>query len=414
MNTGNSKFLQILDKLCFWSSTVFLAALAFWSIAGRFVTWHIPPFLQIWLFPVLTASAVGYLTNYLAILLLFRPYKPVKWLFGFQGVLPKEQAALAKKIGEEIPAALLPPEELGEQISALLCKYLDDPQLPQSIRQKVCFYVKHRKEKIALQLTPYICNAVESAVDTLITAKNIRLFYREYGSTIIKKQIRANTVSETILTELQKRVPDITFVIKRFVKSGAENYVQTEYPRLSSWVHADRFASQMVMNLNWELVQTKIAESLTEPGTKQLVQNELATLETRLKKYLVSEELEGDIANIKTEYSAKLLGVIQTQLTEKLPELLEYVCNQDAVWQVFETEILPAVKSFLLHQIKRNQNEIIAGLDLPGRIEKAILEQKPQEVHELVNRISGEHLVLLQLLGFALGGIAGLLLIFAK
>ena len=414
MNTGNSKFLQLLDRICFVCSIVFLSALALWSVGGRFTDQQIPSTLQLWLFPVFTAAAVGYLTNYLAILLLFRPYKPVKWLFDFQGVLPKEQSALAKKMGEEIPAALLPPEELGGQISTLVSHYLDDPQLPQSIRQKVCFYVKHRKEQIALQLTPYICDTVKSAVDTLITAENIRLFYREYGSAIVKKTIGTKTFSGTILTELQKRVPDITSVIKRFVKSGAENYVQTEYPRLSSWVHADRFASQMVMNLNWELVQTKIAESLTEPGTKQLVQNELATLETRLKKYLVSEELEGDIANIKTEYSAKLLGVIQTQLTEKLPELLEYTCNQDAVWQVFETEILPAVKSFLLHQIKRNQNEIIAGLDLPGRIEKAILEQKPQEVHELVNRISGEHLVLLQLLGFALGGIAGLLLIFAK
>ena len=414
MNTGNSKFLQYLDRICFAGSLLFLSALAVWSIVGKFLDCQIPAILQVWLFPVFTAAAVGYLTNYLAILLLFRPYKAVRYLGGFQGVLPREQAALAKKMGEEIPAALLPPEELAGQISALVCNYLDDPQLPQSIRQKVCFYVKHRKEQIALQLTPHICDAVKSAVDTLITAENIRLFYREHGSNIIKREIRKKELSNTLLAELQKRVPDMTAVIKRFVKSGAENYVQTEYPRLSSWVHADRFASQMVMNLNWELIQTKIAESLTEPGTKQLVQNELTTLETRLKNYLASEELDSGIVNIKAEYSEKIFALIQTQLTEKLPTLLEYVCNQDAVWQVFETEVLPAVKNFLLHQIKRNQNEIIAGLDLPGRIEKAILKQKPKEVHELVNRISGEHLVLLQLLGFVLGGIAGLLLVFVQ
>ena len=216
------------------------------------------------------------------------------------------------------------------------------------------------------------------------------------------------------LAELQKRVPDITSVIKRFVRSGAENYVQPEYPRLTNWVHADRFASQMVTNLNWELIQTKISESLTEPATRQMVQGELSTLETRLKNYISSEEMETDIANIKAQYTENLLKVLQAQLSAKLPAVLEYVCNQDAVWQVFEAEVLPVVKSFLLHQIKRNQNEIIAGLDLPGRIEKAILEQKPEEVHELVNRISGEHLVLLQLLGFLLGGIAGVLLVFVK
>jgi len=145
-----------------------------------------------------------------------------------------------------------------------------------------------------------------------------------------------------------------------------------------------------------------------------LTTEHLPDLEARLKNYISSEELETDITNIKAQYTENLLGVLQAQLADKLPSVLEYVCNQDAVWQVFEAEVLPAVKSFLLHQIKRNQSEIIAGLDLPGRIEKAILEQKPQEVHELVNRISGEHLVLLQLLGFLLGGIAGLLLVFVK
>ena len=414
MNTGNSKFLQYLDRICFAGSLLFLSALAVWSIVGKFLGCQIPAILQVWLFPVFTAAAVGYLTNYLAILLLFRPYKPVKWLCEFQGVLPREQAALAKKMGEEIPAALLPPEELAEQISTLVSSYLDDPQLPQSIRQKVCFYVKHRKEQISVQIIPYISNAASSVIDTLITAENIRLFYREHGSNIIKREIRKKELSNTLLAELQKRVPDITSVIKRFVRSGAENYVQTEYPRLTNWVHADRFASQMVTNLNWELIQTKISESLTEPATRQMVQVELSTLETRLKNYISSEELETDITNIKAQYTENLLKVLQAQLAVKLPAVLEYICNQNAIWQVFETEVLPAVKGFLLHQIKRNQSEIIAGLDLPGRIEKAILEQKPQEVHELVNRISGEHLVLLQLLGFLLGGIAGLLLVFVQ
>ena len=414
MNSVNSKFLQILDRICFVGSILFLSALAAWSIAGRFTALQLPSFLQEWLFPVFTAAAVGYLTNYLAILLLFRPYKAVRYLCGFQGVLPREQTALAKKMGEEIPAHLLPPEELADQISTLVCNYLDDSQLPQAIRQKVCFYIKHRKEQISAQIIPHISNTASSVIDTLITAENIRFFYREHGSDIIKREIRKKELSNTLLAELQKRVPDITSVIKRFVRSGAENYVQSEYPRLTNWVHADRFASQMVTNLNWELIQTKISESLTEPATRQMVQGELSTLETKLKNYISSEEMETDIVNIKAQYTENLLKVLQTQLADKLPSVLEYVCSQDAVWQVFETEVLPAVKSFLLHQIKRNQNEIIAGLDLPGRIEKAILEQKPQEVHELVNQLSGGHLVLLQLLGFLLGGIAGVLLVFVK
>ena len=206
----------------------------------------------------------------------------------------------------------------------------------------------------------------------------------------------------------------MTTVIRRFVRNGAENYVQTEYPVLSNFVHADRFASQMVMNLNWELIQTKITESLTDPSASGLVREELSALETRLKDYIASDDLQLDIDSIKEQYTESIMSALQSQLTLRLPALLEYAVDQDSVWQVFESEILPSVRSFLQHQIKRNQAEIIAGLDLSGRIEKAVLAQKPEEVHALINRVSGEHLVALQLLGFLLGGIAGLLLIFAK
>ena len=141
---------------------------------------------------------------------------------------------------------------------------------------------------------------------------------------------------------------------------------------------------------------------------------ELSALEERLKAYVLSEEMETDLARLKNVYAAEAASVCKAILTENLPGWRETALAQEEVWQVVQGELIPAVHSFLLHQIKRNQSEIIAGLDLTGRIEKAILEQKPQEVHELVNRISGEHLVLLQLLGFLLGGIAGLLLVFVK
>ena len=52
MNTGNNKFLQILDRICFVGSILFLSALAAWSIAGRFTALQLPSFLQEWLFPV--------------------------------------------------------------------------------------------------------------------------------------------------------------------------------------------------------------------------------------------------------------------------------------------------------------------------------------------------------------------------
>lgn len=57
---------------------------------------------------------IGWITNYIAIKLLFRPYKPVKLLFGYklQGVIPARKPELAVSIGNVIEKQLLAPEEI--------------------------------------------------------------------------------------------------------------------------------------------------------------------------------------------------------------------------------------------------------------------------------------------------------------
>jgi len=55
----------------------------------------------------------GWLTNYLAIRLLFRPRRPVRVLgLTFQGALPKRRADLARKIGLLVEEELVSPEAL--------------------------------------------------------------------------------------------------------------------------------------------------------------------------------------------------------------------------------------------------------------------------------------------------------------
>ena len=105
-----------------------------------------------------------------------------------------------------------------------------------------------------------------------------------------------------------------------------------------------------------------------------------------------------------------MLEGLRDELARKLLDFLE----DELVWQVVREQILPGIRVFLQLQIRRNKDAIIAGLDLPGHIRKSILDLEPENVHTLVNSVSGEELGMIQLLGFVLGGIAGLLLGFAQ
>ncbi|MBV1757535.1 MAG: DUF445 family protein [Dethiosulfatibacter sp.] len=66
-------------------------------------------------------SAIGYITNVLAIKMLFRPYNEIRIpILGFkiQGVIPKRQADIAVSIGETVETELI---DLDDIIGQLKC-----------------------------------------------------------------------------------------------------------------------------------------------------------------------------------------------------------------------------------------------------------------------------------------------------
>ena len=72
--------------------------------------------LKLILIPVISA-AIGWITNKIAVWLLFNPKNPVKILFWtFQGVFPKRQSAIAQRIGDLVADELLSTHSIKEQI----------------------------------------------------------------------------------------------------------------------------------------------------------------------------------------------------------------------------------------------------------------------------------------------------------
>jgi len=77
------------------------------------------PFLYFLIFPVVGAL-VGWITNWLAILMLFRPREPVRvFWWSLQGVIPSRHAQLADRIAETVENSLLTQEDLEKAMSGV-------------------------------------------------------------------------------------------------------------------------------------------------------------------------------------------------------------------------------------------------------------------------------------------------------
>jgi uncharacterized membrane protein YheB (UPF0754 family) len=88
------------------------------------------------LIPPLVCAFIGWLTNYLAIRMLFHPRKGIR-IFGltFQGILPKRQKELARKLGQLVEEELVNHEDIRRAVS--------NPQFQDRLRVLIRLYV-HR------------------------------------------------------------------------------------------------------------------------------------------------------------------------------------------------------------------------------------------------------------------------------
>jgi uncharacterized membrane protein YheB (UPF0754 family) len=74
-----------------------------------------------WVLPILIGIAAGFITNAVAIWMLFHPYQRIR-LFGVQllpmGAIPKEIDRIAKRIGETVGKELLTPDDIARTLSS--------------------------------------------------------------------------------------------------------------------------------------------------------------------------------------------------------------------------------------------------------------------------------------------------------
>ena len=68
---------------------------------------------------VIIGSIIGWITNYIAIKMLFRPYKEINFgLFKIQGLIPKRKHEIGEKLAETIQTNLLSIKDIVKEIDS--------------------------------------------------------------------------------------------------------------------------------------------------------------------------------------------------------------------------------------------------------------------------------------------------------
>ncbi|MBC1289605.1 DUF445 domain-containing protein [Listeria welshimeri] len=353
---------------------------------------------------------IGAMTNYIAIRMLFRPYKAL-YLFNKRvpftpGLIPKRRDELAEHIGKVVVSHLLTED-------AIRARLLEE-NLQKEITETVA---KMFHEKMQLETTPNELlhqlgyeNAEGRSISWLETVleKEINHFLT------IKKTSHMNELIPVMLEkELETKLPHVT----ERITSKLTLFIASEEGKLQIKMMLQKFfeehgkmGSMARMFINVESFSEKIqqegAKLINQEDTKNLI-NQLLTTEWKNFEAKELQEL------IPTEKQAHLAEQLTSEIIQAFPhdkifnQPVQVILRDHEV--MIKSKVIPFAVERMLDFVATHSADIVERMDLAKLVETQIATFSLPEIEKLVVEISGRELKMITYLGGILGGFIGVI-----
>ncbi|WHY80285.1 DUF445 domain-containing protein [Siminovitchia fortis] len=361
-------------------------------------------------FMVIIGAVIGGFTNFLAIRMLFRPYRTLyigKWRLPFTpGLIPKRQGELAAQIGKLVVGYLVTPEsiykkltdeafkrETEEWINAKLNSWLEKGMTPEEILNQ--FGINNPLEKM------------DSAIDRTIEKKYDSLKKKYLDEPV--RNIFPGQLTETI----HSKIPELA---DHIIQKGTD-YFSSEEGKEKIRVMIENFLKNR--GKLWNLVQMFIGEDqladkvqpeimrfFHNQGTRDLLisilEEEARKLEQRKLGEFYSGVNEEKVLRFLKEGASDLFP-LEGYLRKPIKDLIE----------PFRPKLLDTVVPRLLaaagDYLTRQSGEILERFQVEDIVRKEIESFSLERLEELVIAVAKKELVMITYLGALLGGLIGVI-----
>lgn len=309
----------------------------------------------------LLGGLIGYITNDIAIRMLFRPHK-AKYLFGIHipftpGIIPKEKGCIAEAIGGVISENLMNNEVLE--------KYLLSDEMIGKVRSAVEEFIstqQQNQESVARFLGHYLSN---DEIDTI--AQNIN------------QSITKQTYEKLADSSVGDKVAHIAIdhVAQKLTIDGAQEL-------LSGIGGALGGLKGMAAGLFGGNIVAKFLGMLREPAEHFLAKN-INTMLRDNGEEIVSNMIGGEVDNFLNKPVCKLLEGHEDQLAQTVDTI-------ESIYRSIITEHLP---------------KILESIDISKIVRERINEMDVNETEKLIFQVMDKELKAIVWLGALLGLLMG-------
>ena len=390
---------------------VYVLVSAVLSPFGVDVSAWMPGWFARWLLPVLVAAAIGYVTNWLAILMLFRPYERHGWLFVWpQGLLPRNKAKMAHEIGQKVGTELLPPESLVAELEREVRSYLSRPDVISKMREMVKEMLNKHEADIVNLLVPQLERASGEILEKVLTPERICLFWDETLAPRLNDPETRDFLAKKIIEVIDANAPELV----KSIRGKLREYIVSKMPIPDMFGMGEGLKTTiadfvMAFFADTATVRKMLADWLLQPETQIMFKDKLLQLGEKANEWLKSEQGRAKIEGFATGLREKGREFLAAYIHESLPKLVSQAFASEKLWGWVENTALPSAREKALAYLSENKEMIAEKLCLSKRIEDAINNQDVERFHRMLNDIAAQHLSAIQVLGYILGAVVGLI-----
>jgi uncharacterized membrane protein YheB (UPF0754 family) len=393
---------------------VALGVLDYW--AGGMNAWFRSGFV------ITIAGCVGYFTNFLAIKMLFQPKKGQ--VLGWRGLVPKNQAHIARSLGQSVQAQLLSPDivlayiaerRLIERSTEALAEWIDSNlQKPEVRREITTVIVTLLNERGPELLTATFDLGEEGAKGIARNPQAIEAYWQRVRAALndfLQDAENRELVMHVISRVLSQQMP----MIADWVDRAIEGYLQQKRGvgrvglGLKNLLSIDQAAIQQVLT---RFVQDGRMADEVLVMLDAIMQSVQADLASESKQATLQHELE--------IWIAKISGVSRRHVLPAMSEQFADYLNNERNWAQVENLLIRFIQWLkdralsVLHSstgqtyLRAAIERAVQQLNVTGLVEQQVMKLDSDELEAMVLNNTGGNLTIIQVLGGVLGLIVGL------
>ncbi|MGN1401410.1 MAG: DUF445 domain-containing protein [Bacillus sp. (in: firmicutes)] len=358
---------------------------------------------------VMIGALIGGFTNFVAIKMLFRPYKAIH-VFGYKlpftpGLIPKRRGELAEQLGKMVVDHLLTAEGIQQKFitPAFRAEFILWMQKKISQNKQSNMTLQQAAEPLGIQ------NAQQKAEAYLNSVLEDRAF-RWYEKN--KHSKLSEVLPEKLDLFVEGKIPDFSQFL---LQKGADFFNSADGKRQLEKMVEDFFEDKgMLWNMlqmfmkNERLVdkiQPEINQFLQAPGTKEtineLIRKEWHTLREQEVEYLY-EVYNLDRIKFPIQHELKKVVQLDKFFTMEIGELIAKNEN------VINHQLLPAVTDLIFQKVLNHLETLMEKMHLEEIIQEQVDNFSLEKLEEMVLSIAKKELGMITYLGALLGGVIGL------